>query len=162
MGAGPAVGLECLQCPEFDPAYACKAYAHNSVIIAVTEFGAQRASDGNLRAISREINGYLKSANGKLQAWRGTMTCDCAQCAADCACAQEIIDKLSKEDCACFDGVYARTLSELISMSRCADELAGTRAITPQMRQQAQFLTGKGADWTMRLDRWVGDHTSVA
>jgi hypothetical protein len=159
MGAGPAVGLECLECPDFDPAYACKMYAQNSVIIAVTEYGAKRATDGNLRAISREINAYLTSANGKLQTWRGAMTCD--QCTGDCDRAQAIIAQLS-ENCTCFDGIYAKTLSELLHQSDCADTLGGTKAVTPQLRQQAQFLTGKDADWTMRLDRWVGDHSESA
>lgn len=155
LGAGPAADLQCLQCPNFDPAFARKMYAQNSVIIAVTEFGMQRANDGNLRDISREINGYLNSANAKLQSWYGSMSC--AQASPDCCRAQAIISELSSQ-CNCFDGVYARTLSELLKQSKAANCLGGERAVTPQMRQQAQFLNGKENDWAFRLDRWVSEH----
>lgn len=156
MGAGPAVGLECLGCPDFDAAYASRMYAQNSVIIAVTQFGMTRASNDNLRDISGEINGYLTSANGKLQAWYGAVACSAAS--PDCARANAIIAQLAATPANCFDGVYASTLSQLLQQSNAADSIAATKAVTAPMRQQAQFLSGKEADWTMRLNRWVSDH----
>jgi len=156
MGAGPAAGLQCINCPDFDAAYASRMYAQNSVIIAVTEFGMQRANDSNLRDISGEINGYLTSANGKLQGWYGVIAC--GPVSPNCAEAQAIIAELSAQPASCFDAVYARTLSQLLNQSNAADTLAGTRLVTTPMREQAQFLAGKGADWSFRLDRWVGDH----
>ncbi|MCE5313820.1 MAG: hypothetical protein ABFD49_08965 [Armatimonadota bacterium] len=155
-GAGPAAGLECLECPNFDPAYASRMYEQNSVIIAVTEYGMQRTTNGNLRNISGEINGYLTSANAKLQRWYGNMAC--AQVSPDCGRAQAIIADLESQPCDCFDAVYASTLSQLLQQSRAADTLGATRAATPAMRQQAQFLASKDANWVFRLDRWVGDH----
>lgn len=156
MGAGPAADLQGLACPEFDPAYASRMYTQNNTIIAVTAFGAQRATDNNLRDISREINGYYTSANAKLQGWYSAATCE--PLSADCGVAQPIIDQLSSQPCECFDAVYARTLSELVRQSNAANSIAATQATTPQMRQQAQFLSEKESDWTMRLDRWVNDH----
>jgi hypothetical protein len=155
MGAGPASVLPCEGCG-FDAAYAGSMYAQNSVIIAVTAYGTQRASNDNLRDISSEINGYLTSANSKLQAWYGVVACSAV--APDCAKADAIIAQLSATPASCFDAVYARTLSELLRQSNAADSIGGTRAMTPAMRQQAQFLSGKEADWTFRLDRWVTDH----
>ena len=156
MGAGPASYLGGLECPNFDPAYAQKTYEQNSVIIALTQFGAGRATDRNLRAISRKINGYLRSANAKIECWFGAT--GCAPLAADCPRAQAVIAELSAQDCACFDAAYAKTLSELLRQSSCADELAGGKAVTPQMRQQAVFLAAKEANWVFRLDRWATDH----
>jgi hypothetical protein len=159
VGAGPASYLGGLECPCFDPAYAQRMYEQNSVIIAVTDFGAHRAPDKNLRRISREINDYLTSANAKLVCWFTAMCC--GGLAADCPRAQAIIADLSAQDCACLDAVYARTLSELLRQSNCADELGGARAVTPQIRQQANFLAGKEANWAFRLDRWVTDHGCI-
>lgn len=156
MGAGPAAGLECLGCPDFDAAYASRMYAQNSVIIAVTQYGMQRATDANLRDISGEINGYLTSANGKLQAWYGAFACSAAS--PDCARADAIIAQLAATPANCFNAVYARTLSQLLQQSNAADSIAATKAVTAPMRQQAQFLSGKESNWTMRLDRWVSDH----
>ena len=155
MGAGPASLLPCESCG-FDAAYAGSMYSQNSVIIAVTQYGMQRTSDGNLRDISSEINGYLTSANSKLQAWYGVVACSAA--APDCARADAIIAQLAATPASCFNAVYARTLSELLRQSYNADSIGATRAVTPPMRQQAQFLSRKGADWTFRLDRWVSDH----
>ena len=160
MGAGPAPGLQCLNCPDFDSAYASRMFAQNSVIIAVTQYGMQRASNRNLRDISGEINGYLTSANAKLQGWYGTLAC--GQASPNCAEAQEIIAELSNQPANCFDAVYARTLSELLRQSNAADTLGGEKAVTPPMKQQAQFLSGKESDWAFRLDRWVGDHPQTA
>ena len=153
MGAGPAVGLDGLGCPDFDAAYASRMYSQNSVIIAVTQYGTQRVSNENLRDISSEINGYLTSANGKLQAWYGVIACTAA--APDCARADAIIAELAATPVNCFDAVYATTLSQLLRQSNAADSIAATQAVTPPMRQQAQFLAGKEANWSMRLDRWV-------
>lgn len=157
LGAGPAAFLPCDTC-EFDAAYARSMFAQNSVIIAVTQYGLTRASDGNLRDISGEINGYLTSANNKLQAWYGAVACSVAS--PDCAKAQEIIAELASTPANCFDAVYARTLSELLRQSNAADSIGGTRTLTPPMRQQAQFLSRKEADWAFRLDRWVSQHSS--
>lgn len=158
LGAGPAALLPCDECA-FDAAYARSMYAQNSVIIAVTQYGTQRASNGNLRDISSEINGYLSSANSKLQAWYGVVAC--AAASPDCAKADAIIAELSAQPASCFDAVYARTLSELVRQSYAADSIGGTRAMTPAMRQQAQFLSGKESDWSFRLDRWVSDNGST-
>lgn len=155
IGAGPALGLEGLQCPAFDPAYAQSMFEQNSVIIAVTEYGARTAQDRNLRAISREINGYLKSANNKLAGMYGTV--GCGPLTTDCPRAEAIIAELSSQDCKCFDVVYARTLSELLKQNAAADSLGRVNAVTPGMKQQAAFLSGKEANWTFRLDRWVAD-----
>ena len=105
MGAGPAAGLQCINCPDFDAAYATEMYAQNSVIIAVTELGMQRANDSNLRDISGEINGYMVSANGKLQGWYGVIAC--GPVSPNCAEAQAIIAELSAQPASCFDAVYA-------------------------------------------------------
>ena len=153
-GAGPARVLAGLECPQFDPAYAQKMYEQNSVIIAVTQFGAQRATDSNLRDISREINGYMTSANSKLAGWFGCR----APMAGDCPRVQAIIAELSTQCGECFDVAYATTLSTLLKQSNCAEELGGMKAVTQPMRQQAEFLAGKTADWTFRLDRWVSDN----
>jgi len=131
-------------------------YAQNSVIIAVTEFGMQRANNHNLRDISGEINGYLTSANAKLQAWYGAVAC--ASASPDCARAQAIIAELCATPASCFDAVYARTLSQLLTQSNAADTLGGDRTVTRPMREQAQFLSAKEADWAFRLDRWVSEH----
>lgn len=155
VGAGPAALLPCDTCA-FDPAFARSMFAHNSVIIEVTAYGRTRVSDGNLRDISGEINGYLTSANNKLQGWYGTLAC--AAASPDCAKAQAIIAQLAATPANCFDAVYARTLSELLRQSNAADAMGGTMALTPPMRQQAQFLSRKSADWTFRLDRWVNEH----
>ena len=153
MGAGPAASLAGLECPDFDPAYAQSMYEHNSVIIAVTDYGAKTAKDKNLRAISREINGYMTSANAKLAGWFGC----CAAMGADCPRAQAIIDELA-QNCDCFDGVYARTLSDLLKQSACAEDLGMARAGAGPMQQQATFLSKREADWAFRLDRWVDRH----
>ena len=153
MGAGPAADLQCLECPNFDPAYAGKMFGQYSTIAAVTKYGAEHATDGNLRAISREINGYMNGAATKLQGYYGGLTC--GQLSVDCGIAQAII---SEFPCDCFDGVYATTLSQLLGQARAADTLGATRAVTPGMRQQAQFLTAKEGNWIYRLDRWVGEH----
>ncbi|MEN6355496.1 MAG: hypothetical protein ABFD83_00265 [Armatimonadota bacterium] len=153
MGAGPAADLQCLECPNFDPAYAEKMFGQYSTIAAVTAYGAQHATNSNLRAISREINGYMNSAAAKLQGYYGTLTC--AQLSADCGAGSDIIAQFP---CDCFDGVYATTLSQLLNQARAADTLGSTRAVTPGMRQQAQFLTSKEGSWIFRLNRWVGDN----
>jgi hypothetical protein len=158
MGAGPAAALPCDECA-FDAAYAGSMYAQNSVIIAVTQYGMQRAGNGNLRDISYDINSYLTSANSKLQAWYGVVACGAAS--PDCGKAQAIIAELSNQPASCFDAVYARTLSELLRQSNAADSIGGTRAVTPKMRQQAQFMSRNEADWAFRLDRWVSDHGST-
>lgn len=158
IGAGPAADLQCLECPNFDPAYASKMFAQNSVIIAVTQYGMQRVSNDNLRDISGEINGYLSSANSKLQGWYGVAACG-AQVTPDCDRAQAIIAELSSQPASCFDAVYATTLSQLIKQSNAADTIAGSRAVTSDMQKQAQFLSAKESDWSMRLDRWVSDHS---
>jgi hypothetical protein len=160
MGAGPADGLGCMTCPDFDAAYASRMYAQNSVIIAVTQYGGQRTTNDNLRDISGEVNQYLTSANGKLQAWYGAATC--GQANPDCGRAQAIIADLANQPDNCFDAVYARTLSQLLGQSNAADTIGGQQAASPQMRQQAQFLSAKESDWTFRLDRWVGDHGQAA
>jgi hypothetical protein len=130
-------------------------FAQNSVIIAVTQYGMTRASDSNLRDISGEINGYLTSANNKLQNWYGTVACSVAS--PDCARAQAIIDQLAATPDNCFNAVYARTLSELLRQSNAANVAGGQRALTPAMRQQAQFLSRREADWAFRLDRWANE-----
>lgn len=155
LGAGPAAVLPCAGCG-FDATYASQMYAQNSVIIQVTQYGAQRTTDGNLRDISNEINGYLTSANNKLQGWYGAVACSAAS--PDCARAQAIIAQLQATPASCFNAVYAKTLSQLLQQSYAADTIGGERAMTPQMKQQAQFLSGKESDWSMRLDRWVSDH----
>lgn len=147
--------LPCAGCG-FDAAYASSMYAQNSVIIAVTAYGRQRIANDNLRDISGEINGYLTSANGKLQSWYGAVACGAAS--PDCSRADAIIAQLAGTPASCFDAVYAKTLSQLLQQSHDADVIGGQRAATPQMRQQAQFLSGKEADWSFRLDRWVSDH----
>ncbi len=134
-------------------------YAQNSVIIAVTQYGRQRAHDGNLRDISYEINSYLTSANGKLQSWYGAVACGAAS--PDCARAQAIINQLATVPTNCFDAVYATTLSQLVHQSYAADVIGGQQAVTAPMRQQAQFLSGKEANWGMRLDRWVAEHPAT-
>lgn len=156
VGAGPAALISTLDCPEFDASYASSVFAQNSIIIAVTQYGAQRAQNGNLRDISREIHGYMTSANNKLQGWYGVIAC--ATASPDCARAEAILAQLAAVPDDCFDAVYARTLSELIGQNHAANQLASTRTATVQMRQQAQFLTAKEDDWQMRLDRWVNDH----
>ena len=155
IGAGPAAFLPCDTC-EFDRVYAGSMYAQNSVVIAVTQYGGQRARDGNLRDISGEIHEYLTSANSKLQSWYGVVACSIAS--PDCARADAIIAQLAATPASCFDAVYAKTLSQLLQQSDDADAIGGQRALTPQMRQQAQFLTGKEANWAFRLDRWVADN----
>jgi len=155
IGAGPAALLPCDTCA-FDPAYASNMFAQNSVIIAVTQYGMTRVSNGNLRDISGEISGYLTSANNKLQNWYGVMACSVAS--PDCGRAQAIIAQLAATPANCFDAVYARTLSELLRQSNAANSIGGQRALTPPMRQQAQFLAGRESDWAFRLDRWVSDH----
>lgn len=155
LGAGPAAFLPCDTC-NFDAAYASSMFAQNSVIIAVTQYGMQRTTDDNLRDISGEINGYLTSANNKLQAWYGAVACSAAS--PDCAKAQAIIAQLASTPNNCFDAVYAKTLSQLLQQSDSADVIGGQRALTPPMRQQAQFLSRKEADWAFRLDRWVAEH----
>ncbi len=157
VGAGPAALLPCDAC-EFDPVFARNMYAHNSVIIAVTEYGMTRASDANLRDISSEIRGYMVSANSKLQSWYGAIACDVAS--PDCLKAQAVIDQLASTPANCFDAVYARTLAELLRQSNSADLVGGRMALTPAMRQQAQFLSRKSADWVFRLDRWVAQNPS--
>ena len=157
VGSGPAGVLAGLECPQFDPAYAQKMYEQNSVIIAVTEFGGQRATDKNLRNVSGEINRYMTSANGKLAGWFGS----CAPMGADCPRAQAIIAQLSNECGECFDVAYAKTLSTLLKQSNCAEELGNVKSVTEPMKQQAGFLAKKDANWTFRLDRWVTDHGYV-
>jgi len=156
LGAGPAANLQCLNACNFDATYASSMYAQNSVIIAVTQLGMQRAQNDNLRDISSEINGYLTSANNKLQGWYGAVACGAA--APDCGRAQAIIAELSAQPPSCFDTVYARTLSQLVKQAQAADTIGAQQAITPQMKQQAQFLSGKESNWAFRLDRWIGDH----
>ena len=153
VGAGPARALAGLECPQFDPAYAQKMSEQNSVIIAVTQFGAQRATNSNLRDISREINGYMTSANSKLAGWFGC----CPPMAGNCPKAHAIIAELSTQ-CECFDVAYAATLSTLLKQSNCAEEIGRMKAVSQPMRQQAEFLARKTADWTFRLDRWVSDN----
>ncbi|MCE5323520.1 hypothetical protein LLG46_09440 [bacterium] len=153
MGAGPAADLQCLECPNFDPAYAQKMFGQYTTIAAVTAYGAQHANNSNLRAISREINGYMNSAASKLQGYYYGLTC--SRLSVDCGAGQDIIAQFP---CECFDGVYATTLSQLLSQARAADTLGSTRAVTPGMRQQAQFLTSKEGNWIFRLNRWVGDN----
>lgn len=157
LGAGPAALLPCDTCA-FDPAYAGSMFAQNSVIIEVTAYGMTRASNGNLRDISGEINGYMTSANNKLQGWYGVVACGVA--CPDCARAQAIIAELAATPANCFDAVYARTLSELLRQSNAANSIGGTRALTPKMREQAQFLSAREANWALRLDRWVAQHGS--
>jgi len=159
LGAGPAANLQCLGPCDFDRNYAASMYAQNSVIIAVTQYGAQRASNDNLRDISSEINGYLTSANAKLQSWYGAVACGAAS--PDCARAQAIISQLAAVPANCFDAVYAKTLSQLVHQSYAADVTGGQQAVTAPMRQQAQFLSRKEADWGMRLDRWVAEHPAT-
>lgn len=159
LGAGPAAFLPCAGCG-FDAAYAGSMYAQNSVIIQVTAYGAQRATDENLRDISREINGYMTSANNKLQGWYGVVACSTAS--PDCARAQAIIAQLQTVPASCFNAVYAKTLSQLVQQSYAADSIGGERAMTPKMKQQAQFLSGKESDWSMRLDRWVNEHGATS
>ena len=155
LGAGPAAMLPCAGCG-FDAAYASSMFAQNSVIIQVTAYGAGRATDENLRDISREINGYLTSANNKLQGWYGVVACSTAS--PDCARAQAIIAQLQATPASCFNAVYAKTLSQLVQQSYAADSIGGQQAMTASMKQQAQFLSGRESDWSMRLDRWVNDH----
>lgn len=155
MGAGPAAMLPCDTCA-FDAAYAGSMYAQNSVVIAVTQYGTQRVSNGNLRDISSEINGYLTSANNKLQSWYGVVACGVAS--PNCAEADAILAQLASTPANCFDAVYAKTLSQLLQQSTSADAIGGQRSLTPQMRQQAQFMSRRSADWAFRLDRWVTDH----
>lgn len=154
VGAGPAGDLEGLACPQFDPAYAQKMYEQNSVIIAVTQYGQQRATDKNLRSISGEINRYMTSANEKLAGWYG----NCAALGTDCPRAQAIINELSQQCGDCFDVAYAKTLSTLLKQSQCAEGLGEAKASAGSMQQQAAFLAEKNADWSFRLDRWVTDH----
>lgn len=158
LGAGPAANLPCGGC-DFDRTYAAGMYAQNSVIIAVTQYGGQRASNENLRDISYEINSYLTSANAKLQAWYGAVACGAAS--PNCAEAEAIISQLATVPANCFDAVYAQTLSQLVHQSYAADVIGGQQAVTAPMRQQAQFLSGKEADWGMRLDRWVAQHGAM-
>lgn len=153
IGAGPAPGLAALQCPDFDPAYASRIIQQNNVIIAVAEVGTQRATDRNLRNISGDVRQRLMGANDKIATKYGL----CAPLPTDDARAQAIIAGLCGEG-DCFDMAYAKTLSELVHQSGSADELAGTRAVTPTLHKQAQFMTGQESDWGFRLDRWVTDH----
>lgn len=156
IGAGPAADLQGVVCPNFDPAYAAEMYQQNATIIAVTAYGMQRAHDKNLRDISGEINGYLTSADTKLQGWYGATAC--AQLTIDCTRAEAIIAELCNQPDECFDAVYARTLSELLRQSDAAETLAASQTLQPDMRAQAQFLSEKESNWTMRLDRWVSEH----
>jgi hypothetical protein len=162
VGAGPCPDLSTLQCPDFDPAYARTINEQYSTIIAVTEVGMQRATDRNLRDISREIHDRMMSANSKLAMGFGYGT----QCGPPCPLvdtsrAQAIIASLCGAG-PCFDVTYAQTLSALVKQAQTSDELAGTRATNPAIRQQSQFMTGLESNWSMRLDRWVTDHgTSV-
>jgi len=157
MGAGPAANLQGLTCPDFDPNYARSMYQQNATIISVAQYGQKRASDKNLRNISGEIAGYLTSANSKMQGWYGTATCGVL--GVDCGTAQAIINQLAAVPDNCFDAVYAKTLSQLISQSNSAETIAATDATSKQMRDQARFLADKESDWVFRLDRWVGDHS---
>ena len=94
IGAGPCSCLQGLQCPNFDPAYAQAMFADYSTIIAVTQYGAGRAIDHNLRDISGEINGYLTSGSNKLQVWFGTISCG-SRLQPCCDKAQAIIAQLA-------------------------------------------------------------------
>ena len=131
-------------------------YAQNSVILTVTEYGMQRANDRNLRNISGEIYDYVGSANTKLNTWYGQMAC--VEATPDCARAQMIINELAATPDSCFDAVYAKTLSELLRQSNTANTMGATQTVTPQMREQAQFLAEKEENWAFRLDRWVEEH----
>ena len=133
-------------------------FAQYSTIIAVTQYGEGRAVDHNLRDISREINGYVTSASSKLQGWYGTISCG-GQLQPCCDNAQAIIAELAAQPIACFDAVYAKTLSQLLQQANSGDTLGATQAMNVDMRDQAGFMNGKESDWTFRLDRWVTDHS---
>jgi hypothetical protein len=152
MGAGPAADLQGLECPNFDPAYIGKMVNQYTKIANVTAYGAQYATDSNLRAISREINGYMTSATAKLQGGFGCLTCPVA---VDCNAGQDIISQLP---CDCFNQVYATTLAQMLTQAQNADTIAAAKSTCPGLRQQAQFLSGKESNWIFRLNRWVGDH----
>jgi hypothetical protein len=158
IGAGPAGDLAGLQCPDFDPAYIRKVYQQNATIIAVTEFGMARAYNGNLRDISGEIRNRLVGANQKLAMFY--QGCGCLT--ADPAEAQATIADLCNQSGPCFDVAYAKTLSALVKQSQAADELGAASLVNCQLKQQAQFMTGKECDWAFRLDRWVTDHGYTA
>lgn len=154
IGMGPQGDLMGIGCPDFDPAYIQRVFQQNATIIAVTEFGMQRATNGNLRDISREINGQLVSANQKMMpAYAG---CGCLT--ADQTQAQAIISQLCGSSGECFDVTYAKTLSALLQQSKAADDLAITKAGDLRLQQQAQFMSAKENGWVFRLDRWVTDH----
>ena len=154
VGAGPAGELAGLQCPDFDPAYTKRVFEQNATIIAVAEFGMQRASNSNLRDISGDIRSRLMGANAKLAG----VFAACGCLTADNTRAQAIIAELCSQSGECFDVAYAKTLSALVKQSQCADELGGARAVNPVLRQQAQFMARNESNWAFRLDRWTTDH----
>ena len=57
-------------------------------------------------------------------------------------------------ECPQFDPAYAQKMKQ----SNCAEEIGKMKAVNQPMKQQAEFLTRKTADWTFRLDRWVSDN----
>lgn len=154
IGAGPQADLEGVQCPDFDPAYMSKVYDQNATIIAVTNYGMQRAGDKNLRNISAEINERLVSANNKLE----TLYAGCGCLTSDMTKANTIIADLNKECGTCFDVTYAKTLSALVKQLQAADGLVCARSANSQLVQYSRTMSAKEADWAMRLDRWVMDH----
>ena len=153
VGAGPSADLTNLQCPDFDPAFARDMYSQNGVIIAVTEYGRQRATNANLRDISGEIRGTLLSANRKLEQTFG-LSAGCI----DMARAQSIIAELSTQCGDCFNAVYARTLSALLNQSNATNQLAATRSGVPELKNHAAYMADKEANWAFRLDRWVTEN----
>lgn len=125
-------------------------------IIAVATEGIQRAQSKNLRDISGEIRTRLTSANDKLASWyMGMVGCTIP---VDYSRAQVIANTLAAARGDCFDMLYAQTLSGLLQQSKDADDIAAAQSALPEMRQQAQFMSGVNGDWIFRVNRWLTDH----
>jgi hypothetical protein len=132
-----------------------KKYQQNTTIIAVATQGIQRATDKNLRDISGEIRTRLTSENNKLAAWyagmgMGTIPVDYSK-------TQIVVNSLAAANGGCFDILYAQTLSGLLQQAKCADDIAAQKSALPEMKQQAEFMSGVNGDYIFRLNRWLTD-----
>ena len=159
LGAGPASGLSCLTCADFDKEYGAKLYSQNSTVIALATQGIQRSTSQNLRDISGEIRTQLTSENVKLDDWHSRM--GGSTITVDYSRAQQIVDSLSEPTGSCFDVAYAQTMIGLLEQSKAAHQLVLDKSGTPELRNQAEFVIKYTCDWIFRLQRWINEKGQV-
>ncbi|MCL5104474.1 MAG: DUF305 domain-containing protein [Armatimonadetes bacterium] len=155
LRASPASQLQNLSGTEFDLVYMRVMYQLHSDIQSLAEQGIVRTSGRGLRILSDGIKHEQMDQNAKLAAWYKKTTG--GQLSDFCVQSNPDFDRLGTVLPRDYDTAYARTMIAYLQQARDAAQLAVSKAVMPELRDQAG-LTVKAADREITaLRNWLNN-----